>query len=234
MTHPSRLKTLSILQPVFIPDLIDLATMLASDVVVLQDVEKWSRKGRVHRAKIRTPDGTQYLNIPVITEDRDKPINQVRIDHSANWIEQMLRSLEYNYRNSVYFDFYEPEITADLQSAENFEFLLPYNLFLRKRLFRFLEIDIDAEILLASELPQYNPNPVLLAGQLNAGKYYQEHGARHYQRQGKNSSELSFVHPVYRQHFDGFEPECCLLDLLFQFGPESFRIIDEFTGKNST
>ena len=75
---------LAILQPTFIPTLHDLAVILQADRVVLQDIEDWSRKSRVHRAKIRTPEGTQYINIPVMTKDRDKPITRVRIDHSKN------------------------------------------------------------------------------------------------------------------------------------------------------
>ena len=227
MTQDSGLKTISILQPVLIPNLHDLAVMLAADLVVLQDNEPWSRKGRVHRAKIRTPEGTQYLNIPVRTEDRKKPINKVRIDHSRKWISEILRALKFNYRNSVYYDFYEPEIRADFESAAEYEFLFPFALYLRKRVFQFLEIDLRADIILSSELEVYDSDPDQLAKNLNADVYYQEPGARHYQRQGKNRSELSFTHPVYRQHFEGFEPDCCLLDLLFQYGPESFRVIDE-------
>ncbi len=226
MNQPAGKKILSILQPVMIPNLHDLATMMASDIVVLQDSEQWSRKGRVHRAKIRTPDGTQYLNIPVATDDRKKPINRVRIDHSQKWIPQLLRALEFNYRNSIYFDFYEPEIRADFESAEDYEFLLPFVLYLRKRVFQFLEIDLKAYIILSSELEVYDSDPDLLAENLNAGIYYQEQDARHYQRQGINRRELPFKHPVYRQHFEGFEPDCCLLDLLFQYGPESFRVIE--------
>ena len=227
MTHDSGLKTISILQPVLIPNLHDLAVMLAADLVVLQDNEPWSRKGRVHRAKIRTPEETQYLNIPVRTEDRKKAINNIRIDHSKKWIPEILRALEFNYRNSVYYDFYEPEIRADFESAAEYEFLFPFALYLRKRVFQFLEITIDAEITLSSEMENYDSDPDQLANNLNADIYYQEPGARHYQRQGENRNKLPFKHPIYRQHFEGFEPDCCLLDLLFQYGPESFRVIDE-------
>ena len=226
MTESGR-HILAILQPVLIPTLHDLATILVSHTVVLQDTERWSRKGRVHRAKIRTPEGIQYLNVPVRTEDRKKAICEVRIDHSQPWIPGVLRAIEFNYRNSVYYDFYEPEIRADFHSGRDEEFLLPFVLNLRKRLFQFFEIEITANIILASSLPEYDPEPDRLAKKLNADIYYQEPDARHYQRQGKHKSELPFRHPVYRQHFEGFEPDCCLLDLLFQYGPESFRIIDE-------
>lgn len=218
---------LAILQPTLIPTLHDLAVMLESDKIVLQDVEVWSRKSRVHRAKIRTPKGTQYINIPVVTEDRDKPIHEVRINHSEEWIEPLLRSLEFNYRNSVYFDFYEPEIRSDLESAIEFNLLLNFNLYLRNRIFRFLEVENLPEFILASDLNVYNSDPDQLAKNLNADQYFQEPGARHYQRQGKKRSKINFNHPEYRQHFDGFEPDCCLLDLLFQYGPESFRVIDQ-------
>lgn len=218
---------LVILFPTFIPTLHDLAIMLHSDLVVLQDVETWSRKSRVHRAKIRTPEGTQYINIPVVTEDRDKPINKVRIDHSEEWVEPLLRSLEFNYRNSVYFDFYEPEIRSDFDSALKYEYLLDFNLYLRGRMFRFLEIENLPEIILSSDLNEYDSDPDQLTRNLNADQYFQEPGARHYQRQGKNKSKMKFNHPEYRQHFEGFKPDCCLLDLLFQYGPESFRLIDD-------
>lgn len=200
--------------------------MLAADKVVLQDSEKWSRKGRTHRAKIRTPEGTQWLNVPVRTEDRKKQIRDIRIDHTENWIEQVLRSIEYNYRNSVYYDFYEPEIRSDWQSAEQYEFLMPFALSLRNRIFEYLEVEITSEVLFSSEMPGYHSDPDRLAEQMQAKEYYQEQDAQHYQRQGKNQRKLPFTHPVYRQHFEGFEPDCCLMDLLFQYGPESFRVIE--------
>ncbi|MFO7846301.1 MAG: WbqC family protein [Balneolaceae bacterium] len=221
--------TLAILQPVLIPDLHDIAVMKAADHVVIQDSEPWSRKGRTHRALIRTPDGTDYLNVPVVSEDKKKPICEVRIDQNQKWVDPILRSLIFNYSNSVYYDFYEPEIEALFREGENFEKLVQFSSHLKENLFRFLEIEdeLQTEFTFSSEMIHYSSDPDTLAGNLNADTYYQEHDARHYQRQGENRSEFPFEHLVYRQHFDGFEPYCCILDLLFQYGPESFRIIDE-------
>lgn len=218
---------LAVLQPVLIPDLHDIALMKAANRVVIQDSEQWSRKGRTHRALIRTPEGTQYLNMPVKTEDRKKPIREVRIEHSESWTDLILRALKYNYSNSVYYDFYEPEIRADITKGKYFEYLMPFSSHLRNRIFTYLEIEIKAEIEYCSELPEYHSDPDRLAKNLEVDAYFQEHDARHYQRQGKNRSDLPFKHPEYRQHFKGFEPYCCLLDLLFQYGPESFRVIDQ-------
>jgi len=217
--------TLALLLPQFAPNLYDLAAMLQADRIVLQDTERWSRKSRTHRAKIRTPEGTQWINIPVRTEDRKKAINRIRIDHEEEWVTPLLRSLEFNYRNSIYYDFYEPEIRADFESASDHEYLLPFILHLQNRLLRFMEIDIDWE--LASELDRYTSDPDELASSLGADALFQEHDSRHYQRQAeKMRSEPGVEHPTYHQHFEGFEPGCCILDLLFQYGPESFRVIE--------
>lgn len=215
---------LALLTPVFAPDLHDLAIMMHSDRVILLDTMKFSRKSRIHRAKIRTPDGFQWINIPVRTEDRDKAIPDVRIDHTNNWITIILRSLMYNYRNSIYFDFYEPEITADFSKAREFEFLLDFNKYFRKRLFTYLYINQNIEW--ASRMKEFDPDPDRFAQNLKADSLYQEHDSRHYLRQTKNKNEFKFEHPVYHQHFKGFVPDCSLLDVLFQFGPNAFQLFD--------
>lgn len=232
MTQDSQLsKKLALLFPQFAPNLYDLASMLNADQIILQDVERWSRKSRVHRAQIRTPEGTQWINIPVRTEDRKKAIRQVHIDHSEDWITPLLRSIEYNYRNSIYFDFYEPEIRADFESAAEYDYLIDFVLYIQERLLGFMDIAIDYT--LASELENYTSDPDELVQKLGADTLYQEHDSRHYQRQAQRKTELNIVHPTYHQHFDGFEPGCCILDVLFQFGPESFRITDELITKES-
>ncbi|PAU94460.1 hypothetical protein CK503_06585 [Aliifodinibius salipaludis] len=220
---------LALLTPQFAPNLYDLAVMLQADRIILQNVERWSRKSRIHRAQIRTPEGTQWINIPIRTEDRKKAIKDVRMDHSDDWVTPLLRTLEYNYRNSIYYDFYEPEIKADFKSAYDYSHLMDFILYIQKRLFRFMDISIDYE--LASKLSAYDSNPDLLAQRLGANTLFQEHYSRHYQRQAKQKSDPIFDHPKYHQHFEGFEPLCCILDVLFQFGPESFRITDQLVEK---
>lgn len=217
---------LALLLPQLAPNLYDLAAMLQADRIILQDAEEWSRKSRVHRAQIRTPppDGTQWINIPIRTGDRKKAIKDVRIDHEEDWITPLLRSIEYNYRNSIYYDFYEPEIKADFESATNYERLMPFILYIQKRLLQFMDITINYEF--ASELKNYSSNPDTFAKDLGADILFQEHESRHYQRQAELKTDPDFEHPAYHQHFKGFEPWCCILDMLFQFGPESFRIID--------
>lgn len=217
---------LALLFPQFAPNLYDLAIMLQADRVILEDTERWSRKSRIHRAQIRTPEGTQWINIPIRTEDRKKAVRDVRMDHSEDWVTPLLRTIEYNYRNSIYYDFYEPEIKADFESAYDYTYLMEFVLYIQRRLLRFMDLKINYE--LASEVEDYASNPDRLAEQLGADTLFQEHDSRHYLRQSEQyKREPEFEHPQYHQHFEGFEPWCSLLDVLFQFGPESFRITDQ-------
>lgn len=218
--------TLALLQPHFAPDLHDLALMLQSDEVWLQTGEIWSRKGRIHRARIRTPEGSSWLNLPVRTEDRQKPIDQVRIDQSVQWVDRFRKTLYYNYRSSYYYDFYRPEIEADFEEAASMERLLDAALLLRHRLFEYLHL---GQVLVSKEKQTgwYLPpgaDPGQWAVEHGAIRLLQEHDARHYQRQAEDVSEFHFEHPVYRQHFDEFVPWCCLYDLLFQYGPEAMDV----------
>src|SRR5690606_10835035 len=104
--------------PSLFPDVAWIRNLMSSNLLVIQDHLVFSRKSRVHRGKIRTPDGTQWIHIPIHPEDRNLPLYLCRIDHQTDWMTPLWRSLEYNYRNSIYFDFYEPEILGIFQEVK--------------------------------------------------------------------------------------------------------------------
>lgn len=216
--------TLSLLQPTCFPDLYYLSVLLRSDRLILQDTEPFSRKGHVHRGLIRTPAGTQWIHVPAPGEDRGKPIGEVRLAASRTWHTKLMETLAYNYRNSLYFDHYEPEIRADFETAVETENLAGFIRHLNRRLFGYLGEEHLAEW--ASEVKEYTHDPDELAERLGASRLWQEQDGRHYQRQALRRETMPITHPVYRQHFGGFEPGCCLYDLLFEYGPECWRVID--------
>ncbi|MEO1022337.1 MAG: WbqC family protein [Bacteroidota bacterium] len=215
---------IALLHPQFAPNLYDLASMIHADRIIWQDTEPWSRKGRSHRAKIRTADGFQWVNIPIKTEDKGKSNGEVRIDHNQDWITPFWYALEYNYRNSIYFDVYEPELRADLKHAREIDRLISFNIYFIKRLFRYLELNLTIEY--ASSIKEYDTDPDHLLHTLHASTLFMEHQARNYQRQATHVDKAMIQHPRYRQHFPGFIEECSILDVLFEYGPESFELLD--------
>lgn len=212
---------ISVLLPTAFPDLAHLTILRYASRSFWLMNEPFSRKSFTHRGKIRTPSGTQWLTLPVHSDDKKEPLNLARIDPNIDWANLFKTALELNYRNSIYFDFYEAEFFSDLDTAADFEKLTDVVLFLSNRLFDYLEWDYRPELIhddasLDSLLQSENPDGVWV-----------EPRSRFYRRRIPNQSEPLINLPEYRQHFDGFRPDCCVLDILFEYGPESFRVFDK-------
>lgn len=195
-----------------------------ADRVILQDVEKWSRKGRTHRTEIRNDVGTQWINLPILGEDRKKAIKEVRLDHSQRWLDPFWNAIAHNYKKATWFDFYEDELKSDILKVNNFKFMLDFNLYFFRRLMLFLEIDIKLE--LASEVHGYSTFPDECVQNLNADNLFLEHKSKNYQRQSVNAKQIVSQHPTYKQAYPGFKKNCSVIDLLLNHGKESFRVLD--------
>jgi len=216
---------IALLTPQFAPNLYDLASMLKSDRIIFIDVEKWSRKGRTHRAQIRNEENTQWINLPVVQEDRKKAIKDVRLDHHQQWLEPFWNAILHNYRNATWFDHFENELYHDIQQVSNFEYLLEFNKYFFGRMCTYLEIEIEYEF--ASQVSEYSTFPDETFNNLTADTLYLEYRSKNYQRQSKKDEQAILNHPKYIQAYPGFEPECSSLDLLLNMGSESFRILEK-------
>ncbi|MCG8373351.1 MAG: WbqC family protein [Balneolales bacterium] len=203
--------SVALIQPQFAPNLFDLASMLRADRVILLDTDIWSRKGRTHRAALQTRSGLQWVNIPIHTEDKKKPINQVQINHSEKlWFETFWNAIHHNYHHARYFDYFEDELLAELQAASNKEKLIEFTKHLLPKLLQYLEIEIEFEWM--SELVDIDINSELI---------FQEYQSKNYIRQ------LPSTHPAEIKD-SGIRTmgECSILHVLLTHGPESFKIID--------
>ncbi len=189
------------------------------------DVEPWSRKGRAHRAELRNAEETQWINLPILSEDKKKPIREVRIDHSEPWLEAFWNGILHNYQHATWFDFFEDELFSDVQYSRECEFLFEFNSYFFQRLCIYLELNIN--IILASELSEYHSNPERTAANLGAGTFYVEHQSKNYLWQSDKASVVLKEHPKYSQAHPGFIEGCSILDLLLNEGKESFRTIDQ-------
>ncbi|MAO65523.1 MAG: hypothetical protein CL666_11040 [Balneola sp.] len=218
---------LALLQPQFAPNLYDLSAMLKADLVVWNDLEQWHRKGRTHRATIKGEQGEQWINIPVMTEDRKKPIREVRIDQEEEWIEPFWNALHHNYSEATWYDFFAEELESDIQKFADFEKLINLNTWFFGRLMKYLEFNVDYKF--ASQIPEFEPNPDVFVENIKAGTLFQEHGSRHYQWRSDAAVDPIEKHPTYSQIGDDFLSELSLLDLLFNEGKESFRVFEKLT-----
>ncbi|MDI6402218.1 WbqC family protein [Balneolaceae bacterium ANBcel3] len=229
----------ALLLPGYSPTLSWLARARTAGHVLLDDLHSFSRKSQVHRTKIRTPDGIQWLRIPIVNEDKKKPLASVRIDNNLPWMDQHIRALEYNYRNSMYFDYYEPEIRSDLRVCSEKEYLLDAVLYFMERQWEYFQLPefpatASRSLGLTNEILRSAPPETLSAWHdevyhiaSSDSMVLQEPNSRNYQRPHPNTTPFDPLIPTYRQHFPGFFPDCGILDLLFQYGPECWRVLDQ-------
>ena len=207
--------SIALIQPQFAPNLYDLSAMLQADRVILLDNDIWSRKGRTHRAMIRNEEGSQWINIPIRTEDKKKPIREVRIDHSEAWFEPFWNGILHNYSEAMYFEYLHDELYAHLGRASQSEKLLEFNMQVLPFLLRLMETELSFTLASETEFELNKENTV-----------YQEHGSKNYIRQLDSVKPAVSKQPVYRQAHPGFVDECSCLDLLLNYGPESFKVLD--------
>lgn len=198
---------IALLQPQFAPNLYDLVAMLRANRVIMLDEDIWSRKGRTHRTMITE---SEWINIPVKTEDKKKPIKEVRIDQSQDWFTPFWNGIYHNYHSSTYFDYFEDELKALFEEVRTSEFLIDFNLAVFQKLLQFLEVDLSFE--LASK-PDF---------ELDEGSIiYQEHQSKNYMHRLENAKSVAIENPEITSIAD-----LSTLHLLFHHGPESFKLLD--------
>ena len=206
------------------------ALMDAADLFVMADTFQYSRQSYQNRAALRTPDGRQWISIPLKGRQHGKPIADVEIRGKHRWIGKHWRALHFNYRTTPFFDFYEPRLRPLFESEwRKLSDLTAATVEHTREM-----LGITTPLVRASQL---GGAPSSLGGVLTAleeGGIARPDGAasgllvpleslavdRRFA-----SAVLGFKPAPYRQNFAGFEEGMAALDLIFNYGPEALSII---------
>lgn len=80
--------------------------MIASvDEFILYDDMQYTRRDWRNRNQIKTPQGVQWLTVPVQVKGRyDQKIRDTQIDPKSDWAELHWKALEQNYRRAPHFE----------------------------------------------------------------------------------------------------------------------------------
>ena len=96
---------ISIHQPAYLPWLGYFDKIIHSDVFVYLDTVQLEKNSYSYRNKIRTPQGSTWLTIPLkMRGHTSSTIKDVLIDNSQQWKKKHLKCIYYNYKKSPYFD----------------------------------------------------------------------------------------------------------------------------------
>lgn len=220
---------LTIHQPNFMPYLGFFDKCDCSDVLVIYNSTQFKRSDFQNRNKLRNERGIFWLTVPVSFSFGEK-ISEVKIDNSKRWKEKHLKTIEMIYSKSKYFNDYFPEIKKIYNY--DWELISDFNIALIK--FFLYKLSISCKVVLSSELNiKHIKSDALIeiCNKIGSKIYVSGIGGEEYLEFNKFKRENIFVeiqeyhHPIYRQNFDVFEKNLSVLDLLFNEGPNSLKII---------
>ncbi|MDI6757369.1 MAG: WbqC family protein [Endomicrobiia bacterium] len=211
-------------QPQYIPWLGYFHKMASCDLFVFLDDVQYKKREFQNRNKIRAPDGSLWLTVPVVTKGLyEQKISNVEIDNSRGWRAEHLKSIETNYARAPYAARY-------LEYFENL-YNTPHRRLsdLNLETIRFIagEFGVKTPSRFASEFGLVSASTrriVDICLKLGADEYLSGAGGRDYldeklfEENGIRLVYQEFVHPVYHQVFGGFEPYMSAIDIIFNEG----------------
>ncbi|MBL8012787.1 MAG: WbqC family protein [Candidatus Omnitrophica bacterium] len=220
-------------QPQYLPWLGYFDKADRADTFILLDDVQFKKNEWQNRNKICTSQGWQWLTVPVL-HDFGQKINEVKINNKVDWRKSHLRAIELNYSRAPFYDQYIEVFQTAYQRS--WEYLAQINVYFIERIIELL--GVKTKIVLSSEYnASQNPTQRLidLCKQFDAQIYLSgKDGSKYMDFSEFEASRIKirvqdFKHPKYRQQWPAKEGDfishLSVIDLLFNYGPESLKII---------
>ena len=196
----------------------DSSLELSPSVVYIEACENYQKQSYRNRCRFYAADGVQTLSFPIIHDGgtHKQPIADIRIDWSKPWLLQHERAIVSAYRTSAYFEYYQDELFAILDSR-------PERLFdLNMALLRFfiektgLAVDLRTTSGFSIDGAMTTPDGTTVVCDDLRERI-------HPKRPNDILMDLNLEKPYFqvfsRKH--GFQSDLSIMDLLFNEGPDS-------------
>lgn len=227
------LKTTAIMQPTFLPWVGYFALIDRVDEFIYLDHVQFDKRSWQQRNKIKTPNGSIWVTVPVVTKGLSgQSIADVVINQSnPDFPEKLIRSIEHNYKKAPFFSQYSPEVFALLRQE---------GISLRDLNCSLIDfycgvVGIEAPKKFSSSMSVDGNKAALLVDicqKVDTNVYISPKGSENYISCSSDFDEAGIVveyfeyeHPVWQQLYGEFDPYMCFLDLLFNVGDEGLEII---------
>ena len=219
--------TAVIMQPTYLPWIGYFDLMDRCDIFIFLDSVQFSRRSWQQRNRIKTPQGEQWLTVPVISKGlREQKISETHIDASADFQKKHLAAIHAVYAKAACYKKMKPSFEEAL--AKPYELLADLNIEMIQWTAKTL--GIEKKTLRSSELKEEGKKAELLVSlcqAVGADRYLSAAGSKEYIEEDnlfeKANIELEYhqyEHPVYSQLHGVFLPYLSAIDLMMNEGPE--------------
>jgi len=225
-------------QPEFFPWLGFISKARMADVYYILDTVQFMKEHWHSRNKLRKKDGWLWISTPVL-QSKSKLLMwpEAKIDNSQNWKRKQLNSIRMCYSGCKYF----PEIFSELEEiySKDYEYLIDFSEEIIR--YAFKKFDIKAPIYRTSKLISNGYNisgkkTDLILSMCKAASaktfVFGQDGKTYIEKTKFKSSGIDYVfqkfnHPEYVQKHTGFESHMSFIDVLFNHGPNSKKILGD-------
>ena len=222
----------SISQPAYLPWLGYFDRIAKSDLHIVLDSVQFEKRSFINRNKIRVGDTWSWLTVPVKTKKKflNLDIYNLKIDNSLNWRKKHLKSIIQNYSNSNYFEdhfkFFEKTYGTEWHNLNQ---LIEY---INKYILECL--NIKTKLMSSHQLnPKLRKSNLILelcqkveAREYLSGPFGRDYlNKRDFDKLGIKINFHDYSHPTYSQTKSGFLPYMSVIDLLFNEGNNSMKIL---------
>lgn len=193
-----------------------------ADVFVFYDCVKYTKNDWRNRNKIVTPNGVQWLTIPISSKATHLMIDEVKIENNF-WQEKHFKTLYYAYKSAPYFHQLE-ELITDYLIEKKWNYLSELNQYLIKKIAHKLSISTEFRNAMEFKLNGDRVDKLIsILNELNATTYISGPSAKDYLT-GKeylfkeNNIELIYKnypsYLPYKQFSDNFENYVSIVDMI--------------------
>ena len=223
-----------VLQPGYLPWLGFFDQLQRSDCFIFYDDVQYDKNGWRNRNRIKSTTGEpHWLTVPVRVYSLTQRLIETAIDNRAPWARKHVGTIRQFYAKAPHLNRYLPEL-ENLLRGRNWELLCDLDLTVIKLMCQWLglerEIMRSSELLITGDGSERLVNFCLHVG---ANHYLSGNAAHEYldvalfARHGIEVEWQNYKHPTYPQQHGAFVPFLSALDLLFNCGDESAKIISE-------
>ncbi len=228
--------------PEYLPRLVYCALMAGVDRFVVGDCFQYSRQSYQNRARLRTPDGIQWITVPLVGGQFGQSIRETRVDYSHKWQKKHLKALKFNYASAPFYEHYFPDFEAVFSPRPETlgELSLSCLELIHSQLGLTCELQVtrvsarEVSDSVSTEIPIDISGEISPAGNAPSDVFRHAPGEsrlvyledeKRIDTEAENIMILSYEHPTYRQNFTGFRTGLSVLDLLFMHGPDALHIL---------
>ena len=196
-----------IIHPTYFPSIKIFSELVKIDKLLFEVNDNYQKQTERNRTSIYSANGKQILSIPVnFSSKKKRKFKEIRVCNDTNWQKVHLKSIEYSYRSSPYYEYFEDRFIKFFSQRNNF----------------LIDINIKS-IELMYDLLNLKLNYLKTEKYLNEYNFIDD--LRYLASEKKNTIKIQPYVQVFSEKF-GFLSNLSMIDLIFNYGLKSCDMIN--------